>query len=29
MKVLLYYIGKARDPHTNRMAEEFVKRSTR
>jgi 23S rRNA (pseudouridine1915-N3)-methyltransferase len=29
MKVLLYYVGKARDPHANAMAEEFVKRSTR
>ena len=29
MKVLLYYIGKARDPHANAMAEEYIKRSTR
>jgi 23S rRNA (pseudouridine1915-N3)-methyltransferase len=29
MQVLLYYVGKARDPHANRMAEEFIKRSTR
>jgi 23S rRNA (pseudouridine1915-N3)-methyltransferase len=29
MKVLLYYIGKSRDPHANGMAEEFIKRSTR
>ncbi len=29
MKVLLYYIGKARDRHANAMAEEYVKRSTR
>jgi 23S rRNA (pseudouridine1915-N3)-methyltransferase len=29
MKVLLYYVGKPRDPHANRMAEEFIKRSTR
>jgi 23S rRNA (pseudouridine1915-N3)-methyltransferase len=25
----LYYIGKARDPHANAMAEEYIKRSTR
>ena len=29
MKVLLYYVGKPRDPHANGMAEEFIKRSTR
>jgi 23S rRNA (pseudouridine1915-N3)-methyltransferase len=29
MKVLLYYVGKARDPHANAMAEEFMKRSGR
>ena len=29
MKILLYYVGKPRDPHANRMAEEFVQRSTR
>jgi 23S rRNA (pseudouridine1915-N3)-methyltransferase len=29
MQVLLYYVGKPRDPHSNRMAEEFIKRSTR
>jgi 23S rRNA (pseudouridine1915-N3)-methyltransferase len=26
---MLYYIGKARDPHANAMAEEYIKRSTR
>jgi 23S rRNA (pseudouridine1915-N3)-methyltransferase len=29
MKVLLYYAGKPRDPNANRMAEEFIQRSTR
>jgi 23S rRNA (pseudouridine1915-N3)-methyltransferase len=29
MQILLYYVGKPRDPHANRMAEEFIKRSTR
>ena len=29
MKLLLYYIGKARDAHANAMAEEYIKRSTR
>jgi 23S rRNA (pseudouridine1915-N3)-methyltransferase len=29
MKVLLYYIGKQRDAHSNAIAEEFVKRTTR
>lgn len=29
MKILLYYVGKPRDPNANRMAEEFIKRSTR
>jgi 23S rRNA (pseudouridine1915-N3)-methyltransferase len=29
MKLLLYYIGKARDTHANAMAEEYIKRSTR
>jgi 23S rRNA (pseudouridine1915-N3)-methyltransferase len=29
MKVLLYYVGKPRDPHANAMAEEFIKRSAR
>jgi 23S rRNA (pseudouridine1915-N3)-methyltransferase len=29
VKVLLYYIGKARDTHANAMAEEYIKRSTR
>ena len=28
MKILLYYVGKPRDPHANRMAEEFILRST-
>jgi len=28
MKLLLYYVGKPRDPHANRMAEEFIRRST-
>jgi 23S rRNA (pseudouridine1915-N3)-methyltransferase len=27
--IRLYYIGKARDPHANAMAEEYIKRSTR
>lgn len=29
MKISLYYIGKARDPHANAMAEEYIKRSGR
>jgi 23S rRNA (pseudouridine1915-N3)-methyltransferase len=29
VKLLLYYIGKARDAHANAMAEEYVKRSAR
>jgi 23S rRNA (pseudouridine1915-N3)-methyltransferase len=29
VKLLLYYIGKARDTHANAMAEEYIKRSTR
>ena len=29
MKLLLYYVGKPRDPHANGMAEEFIQRSTR
>jgi 23S rRNA (pseudouridine1915-N3)-methyltransferase len=29
MKILLYYVGKPRDPHANRMAAEFILRSTR
>lgn len=29
MKIFLYYVGKARDPHANAMAEEYIKRSTR
>ena len=29
MKLYLYYIGKARDPHANAMAQEYIKRSTR
>ena len=29
MKLLLYYIGKARDEHANAMAEEYIKRTTR
>jgi 23S rRNA (pseudouridine1915-N3)-methyltransferase len=29
MKIFLYYVGKPRDPHANRMAEEFLLRSTR
>ncbi|MFN3321920.1 MAG: 23S rRNA (pseudouridine(1915)-N(3))-methyltransferase RlmH [Bryobacteraceae bacterium] len=29
MKLHLYYIGKARDAHANRMAEEFLKRTGR
>jgi 23S rRNA (pseudouridine1915-N3)-methyltransferase len=29
MKVLLYYVGKPRNPDANRMAEEFIQRSTR
>ncbi len=29
MKIYLYYIGKARDPHANAMAGEYIKRSTR
>lgn len=29
MKIWLYYIGKARDPHANGLAEEFIKRTTR
>ncbi len=29
MKIVLYYIGKARDKHANALAEEYIKRSTR
>jgi 23S rRNA (pseudouridine1915-N3)-methyltransferase len=29
VKVVIYYIGKARDTHTNAIAAEFVKRSSR
>ncbi len=29
MKIFLYYVGKPRDPNANRMAEEFIMRSTR
>jgi 23S rRNA (pseudouridine1915-N3)-methyltransferase len=29
MKILLYYVGKARDPYANGIAEEFIKRATR
>ena len=29
MKIYLYFIGKARDVHSNGMADEFIKRSTR
>ena len=29
MRIYLYYIGKARDPHANAMAEEYLKRSSR
>ena len=29
MKVYVYYIGKARDPHANAIAGEFLKRSSR
>ncbi|HEV2199481.1 MAG TPA: 23S rRNA (pseudouridine(1915)-N(3))-methyltransferase RlmH [Bryobacteraceae bacterium] len=29
MRLYLYYVGKARDPHANAMAEEYIKRSSR
>ena len=29
MKIFLYYIGKARDPHANALADEYIKRSSR
>jgi 23S rRNA (pseudouridine1915-N3)-methyltransferase len=29
MRILLYYVGKPRDPNANRMAEEFIQRCTR
>ena len=29
MRILLYYVGRPRDPNANRLAEEFVRRSTR
>jgi 23S rRNA (pseudouridine1915-N3)-methyltransferase len=29
LKLLVYYVGKARDKHANAMAEEYIKRSTR
>jgi 23S rRNA (pseudouridine1915-N3)-methyltransferase len=29
LKVFLYYIGKPRDPHANRIAEDFVERASR
>jgi len=28
LKVFLYYIGKAKDPHSNAIAEDFVRRSS-
>lgn len=28
MKIVLYYVGKPRDPHANRMAEDFIQRSS-
>ncbi|MBI5086160.1 MAG: 23S rRNA (pseudouridine(1915)-N(3))-methyltransferase RlmH, partial [Acidobacteria bacterium] len=29
MKLLLYFMGKPREPHSNAMAAEFIKRSSR
>jgi 23S rRNA (pseudouridine1915-N3)-methyltransferase len=29
MRIFLYYVGKPRDPNANRMADEFIRRSTR
>jgi 23S rRNA (pseudouridine1915-N3)-methyltransferase len=29
MRIYLYYIGKPRDEHANRMAEEYIKRASR
>jgi len=29
MKIYLYYVGKPRDPNSNRLADEYIKRSTR
>jgi 23S rRNA (pseudouridine1915-N3)-methyltransferase len=29
LKFVLYYVGKPRDPNANRLAEEFIQRSTR
>lgn len=29
MKIVVYYVGKPRDPNANRMAEEFIRRSAR
>jgi 23S rRNA (pseudouridine1915-N3)-methyltransferase len=29
MRIIVYYVGKPRDPHANGMAEEFIRRSTR
>ena len=29
MRIWIYYIGKPRDPHSNAIAAEFIKRSTR
>ena len=29
MKIYLYYIGRAKDPHTNAVAEDFLKRAGR
>jgi 23S rRNA (pseudouridine1915-N3)-methyltransferase len=29
VRIFLYYIGKARDPHANAMAAEYIQRSTR
>lgn len=28
MKIVMYYVGKPRDPHANRMAEDFIQRSS-
>ena len=29
MRIIVYYVGKPRDPNANRMADEFIQRSTR
>lgn len=29
MKIVVYYVGRQRDPHANRMAEDFIQRSAR